>query len=248
MNVAETLVAVPQAKELEPLLGAFVAAGYHPRKVILGRLECHLFEELRLLFAVGGHGKTQLAVQTQHLIEQGADFQVVICAGAAGRLDSDLGLGDVVVGMSTIEHDYKLRFVRRPLPSYQADAHLLAEFRFAASQIGEEIRVLFGAIASGDEDIIDPARARELREATGALCVAWEGAGAARAASFSGLQFLEVRAITDGADHTAAADFQANLKRSMPNLAHILLKWSLVRRQGRPTQSCSSRSSPAEEP
>jgi adenosylhomocysteine nucleosidase len=134
------------------------------------------------------------------------------------------------------------------VPQAKADAHLLAEFRFAASQIGEEIRVVFGAIASGDEDIIDPARARELREATGALCVAWEGAGAARSASFSGLQFLEVRAITDGADHTAAADFQANLERSMPKLAQLLLKWSLVRRQGRPTHGSSGRSSPTAEP
>lgn len=235
MTVTAALVVVPQAEELEPLLGGFVAAGYQPRKLTLGRLECHVFEELRLLFTVGGHGKTQLAVRTQHLIDQRAEFQVVICAGAAGSLDGDVALGDVVVGMSTIEHDYKLRFVRQPLPSYPADAHLLAQFRVAASQIGREFRVLFGAIASGDEDIVDPARARELREATGALCVAWEGAGAARAASFSGLPFLEVRAITDGADHTAAAHFQTNLERSMPNLAQILLTWSLARGQVSPT-------------
>ncbi len=38
MNVAETLVAVPQAKELEPLLGELVAAGYQPRKLTLGRM------------------------------------------------------------------------------------------------------------------------------------------------------------------------------------------------------------------
>ena len=88
--------------------------------------------------------------------------------------------------------------------------------------------MLFGAIASGDEDIIEPARARE---ATGALCVAWEGAGAARAASFSGLHFLEVRAITDSADAAAAIDFHANLERSMPNLGHLLLKWPLGRRR-----------------
>lgn len=106
---------------------------------------------------------------------------------------------------------------------------LVDEFRLAASQIGSQFRVLFGAIASGDEDIIDPARAAELQEATGALCVAWEGAGAARAARFSGLHFLEVRAITDGANHTAAVDFQTNLRHSMPNLAQILLKWSLLR-------------------
>jgi nucleoside phosphorylase len=90
---------------------------------------------------------------------------VVICAGAAGSLREDLELGDVVVGVSTIEHDYKLRFLHRPLPAHPADAHLLAEFRFAAVQIRQEFRVLFGAIASGDEDIVDPARALELRQA-----------------------------------------------------------------------------------
>src|SRR5713101_5235942 len=147
MTVAATLVVVPQAQELEPLLGGFVGAGYQPRKLTLGRLECHLFEELRLLFTVGGHGKTQLAVRTQHLIERSAELEVVICAGAAGSLGGDVALGDVVVGVSTIEHDYKLRFVRRPLPSYPADAQLLAEFRLAASRIGREFRVFFGAIA-----------------------------------------------------------------------------------------------------
>ncbi len=241
MNGTETLITLLQAKELEPLVGAIVAAGYQPRSVTLGRLDCHLFDELRVIFMVGGHGKTQLAVHTQHLIDQVADLRVLLCAGAAGGLDADVALGDVVVGTSTIEHDYKLRFVQRPLPCYEANAQLLAEFELAASQPGRPFRVLFGAIASGDEDIIEPARALELRTATGALCTAWEGAGAARAARFSGLQFLEVRAITDSADHAAAADFQANLQRSMPNLAHLLLRWSLVRRQGSPTSASSRR-------
>ena len=226
---------VPQAKELEPLLGALAAAGYRPKGLTLGRLDCHCFDELGLLFAMGGHGKTQLAVQTQHLIEQMPAPRALICAGAAGALDAQLTLGNVVVGTSTIEHDYKLRFVQRPLPCHEADAQLLREFRVAADRASRKFRVLFSAIASGDEDIIEPARALELREATGALCVAWEGAGAARAASFSGLQFLEVRAITDSADHAAATDFQANLERSMPNLGHLLLKWSVVRRQARST-------------
>jgi adenosylhomocysteine nucleosidase len=83
----EILIAVPQAKELEPLLAAFTAvAGYRPRRATFPRLEGYLFEEFRLLFAVGGHGKTQFAVQTQHLIEQNAASEVVICTGAAGSL------------------------------------------------------------------------------------------------------------------------------------------------------------------
>src|SRR5262249_51889271 len=118
------------AKELEPLLAAFTAAaGYRPRRATFRRLEGFLFDEFGLLFAVAGHGKTQFAVQTQHLIEQNAALEVVICAGAAGSLGEGAVVGDVIVGTSTIEHDYRLRFVQRPLPCYSADAQLLAQFR-----------------------------------------------------------------------------------------------------------------------
>ena len=227
MKVAETLVVVAQGKELHPLVASFAAAGHQPRSMTLGRLECHVVDEPGLLLAVGGHGKAQMAAQTQHLIEHGAGLRIVLCAGAAGCLGEGLKLGDIAVGTSTIEHDYKLRLVRRASPRHEPDPRLLGEFRSAASGIAGEARVHFGPIASGNEDVIDPSRARELREATGAVCAAWEGAGAARAASFSGRAFLEVRAITDGADHTAAADFEANLARSMPNLGRLLVAWSL---------------------
>jgi len=230
VNTAETLITVPQADELSVLIAAFDTAGYRPRGVTIGRLECHTFDDLALLFTVGGHGKTQHAVQTQHLIEQKTAIRAVICAGAAGSLRADLRLGDVVVGLSTVEHDYTLRFVRRPLPRHDADAKLVDEFRRAASRMKTQFRVHFGDIASGDEDIVDQARAAELEKATGASCVAWEGAGAARAAYFSRLPFLELRAITDSADQSAASDFHTNLEHAMPNLAEVLLKWSLLRR------------------
>jgi len=229
---AETLVTVPQALELEGITGAFALAGYSGKRVNVGRQECQRFEELGMLVAVCGHGKAQHAVQTQHLIDQSAPVRAVICAGAAGGLDPALKVGDVVVGVTTVEHDYTLRFIQRPLPCHQANADLVRELTQASNRVADDFAVRFGPIASGDEDVIDPARAGELRAATGALCVAWEGAGAARAACFSGVPFVEVRALTDAADATAAADFRANLSRSMPNLARLLLAWSACRLVG----------------
>jgi len=124
----------------------------------------------------------------------------------------------------------KIRFVQRPFPRHETDAQLLREFRVAADEPGLEFRVLFGVIASGDEDIIKPARALELREATGALCVAWEGAGQpARHPSAASSSWRCERSPI--APTTPATDFHANLERSMPNLGHLLLKWSLARRQ-----------------
>src|SRR5262249_36903273 len=49
---------------------------------------------------------------------------------------------------------------------------------------------------------------------------------AARAAAFNGVPFVEIRAITDGADATAVEDFRANLAVAMPNLAVVLAAWA----------------------
>jgi len=224
----ETLVVVPQRVELTPLVAALECHGHSPRTVRVGRLDCMLLADLQILLAVGGHGKVQFAVQTQHLIEQRPRLRAVICCGAAGRLADHLALGDVVVGTRCVEHDYRIRFVQRPIPCHPAHEATVDRIREVLSGLDAHFAVHFGPIASGDEDIVDPARAEELREGTGALCVAWEGAGAARAATFNQLPFLELRVITDGADEAAPGNFRANLVRVMPNLARVLLQWPLI--------------------
>ncbi len=79
-----------------------------------------------------------------------------------------------------------------------------------------------GIIASGDEDIVDSERGQALHLQTGAIAVAWEGVGVARACRFSGIPFLEIRAITDTADHDAPASFETNLRYAMENLGKFL--------------------------
>jgi adenosylhomocysteine nucleosidase len=85
--------------------------------------------------------------------------------------------------------------------------------------------VHYGIVASGDEDIITTDRATALREATGAIAVAWEGAGGARASLFNALPFLELRGVTDTANHEAPADFHKNLRSVMANLAAFVMAW-----------------------
>jgi len=200
--------------------------GYRGQGLTVGRLNCTSIDGLGLVCAVGGHGKTQLAVHTQHLIERLPDAVAVICAGAAGGLADDIARGDVVVGTSCVEHDFKRRFSRSPAPCHYPHEPTIARFRAATHALRGGFAVHFGAIASGDEDIVHRDRARELRKETGALCVAWEGAGAARAALFNGLPFAEVRAVTDSADEDASADFHASLETVMPHLAQVLARWA----------------------
>lgn len=207
------------------MLRGFRERGHDVTAVQIGRLAGWAIPSLELLVAVGGHGKAQFAVQAQHLIERHPSAAALLCVGAAGALEGALRFGDVVVGTATIEHDFIRAMSRRPPPRHDPDPALLAQLMAVARTNTFPFAVHFDAIAGGDEDIVDPVRARALRAATGARCVAWEGGGAARAAGFNGVPFLEVRCITDGADANAAADFRANLEQVMPNLAALLVAW-----------------------
>jgi adenosylhomocysteine nucleosidase len=217
----ELALITPLAEEKNLLVGSLIDLGHRPDTLSLGRLACVRFASLSLTIAEGGHGKGQFAVQTQHLLEQ-RRFDAVICAGAAGGLHARVSVGDLVAATVTIEHDFMERFSPRPLPRFDGHASLLAKLRGTAERADCRFALHFGPIASGDEDVVCPQRASEVALKTEALCVAWEGSGAARACAFSGVPFLELRGITDHANHTAPQDFAANLALCMRNIAQVL--------------------------
>lgn len=55
--------------------------------------------------------------------------------------------------------------------------------------------------------------------------MAWEEAGGARACKFSKKHFVELRGVTDTADHNAAVDFEVNLAKAMANLTQLSIQW-----------------------
>lgn len=218
------LVVLPLQKERDQFLQGCVEQGLETQDGLVGKMPTSRLPQLGITLATGGLGKAQFAVQTQHLIDRGPRWDAVICAGAAGALDDDLAVGDVVVGTETVEYDMRNRFGKPLLPRFSSSSSLLAEFK-RVEGLGS-FRVRFGAIASGDEDIVDRARRREVREMTGALANAWEGAGGARACQFSGVPFIEIRGISDNANETAARDFETHLPLAMRNIARVITAWA----------------------
>lgn len=221
MNI---LVVTPMHEEMAILRDSWQASGVRCEDGRIGRLAVVRAPELGITLARGGTGKAQFALQTQHLIDHGPGWELVICAGAAGALAELLAIGDVVAGRLTVEHDYANKFNERPLPRYEGSTEAIAMIEGRLEAAGQSYKIHLGTIASGDEDVVDPARGRELRQQTGALAVAWEGAGGARACQFSGVPYLELRGITDTADHRAAADFEANLEAAMGNVALVITR------------------------
>jgi adenosylhomocysteine nucleosidase len=223
----QILLIAPLQAEFDHLVQSLHQRGFASHEQAAGRLTAAAFPALDLLVARGGHGKTQFGIQTQHLLDC-CDPHIagVICVGAAGALAEGLAVGDVVVATNTVEHDYNLKFVQRPLPRFPGHDAMLTQIQTLFRSPGAlSFRVHFGTIASGDEDVIAHERAAELRRLTDALAVAWEGAGGARASPFSRVPFVEMRGLTDTANHDAPADFDVNLGVAMENIATCVGQW-----------------------
>lgn len=229
------LVATPVQKELRALAALFRSERYRVDPFPC-RLPAFSVAALGLVAAAAGHGKAQFALATQHLLDLHGPFAVVIAAGAAGALDPALRPGDVVVGTEAVEHDYKPRFHGIGPPPRHPASPGLVEAILAAQPARSAFGIHAGPIAGGDEDIVEAARARALATATGALCVAWEGAGGARAAAFSEVEFVEIRAVTDGADDAAAESYRVHLEEAVGNVGRVLLCWL----QGQPQHGAAS--------
>jgi len=228
--MASVLVLIPDPDEAKAILEGFIRRGIHHNDVRLGSQACLSLPSLDMLLSVGGNGKAQFGIQAQYLIDRNEGTELLACVGAAGGLAERVQIGDVVLGTATIEHDYKKRFNPGPVPRHDASPGIVNEFIRLTKSTDFPFQVHFGVIASGDEDIVDPIRAAELRAATNALCVAWEGSGGARAARLNALKFIEIRGITDAADGDAARFFDANVGNVMFNVVELVLAWSMMRR------------------
>ena len=217
------LVITPLQEEYIDLHRSLTALHLESHAEKIGKLDVHYFPEINVTLARGGHEKTQFGIQTQHLLDH-AKFDLVICAGAAGALAPEVRVGDLIVATSTLEHDYNLKFAKRPKPSFSGDAKCIEQLS-ALDLSDANFNVHFGIMAGGDEDVIEVTRGAELYKAHNALAVAWEGVGGARAAAFSNVPFLEIRGATDTANHEAPVVFDINLKIVMKNIAFLLDKW-----------------------
>ncbi len=222
--MSKTLIVTPLKKELSALTEYLISEG-HMMEELDGKTTSAWFRDFALVVSVAGHGKAQFAATTQYLIDSCGPFGLVIAAGAAGALDGSLLPGDVVIATDTVEHDFKMRFHGdSPAPRHPCSSEARVSIEHAHPK-SSSFRLHIGAIASGDEDVVDAERAKELHKQTDALCVAWEGAGGAKASQFNGIPFIEIRAVTDAADGEAPDSYRIHLADAVKNIGRVLLPW-----------------------
>ncbi|NMB02900.1 MAG: 5'-methylthioadenosine/adenosylhomocysteine nucleosidase [Firmicutes bacterium] len=189
-------------------------------------------ENQHIVIARCGIGKVNAALATQYIIDK-FNPTVIINTGVAGGLSSKLAIGDLVVGTSSMQHDFDVRNFNYPkgvIPRlatsvFKPEDDLLDLAVQAAIEELGSIRVHQGLIVSGDQFISSQEQKQEiLRFFPEAFCAEMEGAAIAQVACVNGTDHLIVRAISDLADNTAPDDFDQYLLRIIPDLNQVIRK------------------------
>ena len=218
------LVVAPITAEFEALANAFDERWGSPTLHDTGRVSVREYAAAGVVLAEGGFGKVQFGVTTQHLLDHLAGVSLVVCAGIAGGLTDAVRVGDVVIGTATVEHDFYSEVLGKVPPHFDGSGEHLTALAGALGDHDGPFRVTFAPIASGDEGISDRVRREEVHARTEAPAVAYEGAGGARAALFSGVPYLEVRGISDMAEGDIISELEANLPAAMANVAAVVVR------------------------
>jgi adenosylhomocysteine nucleosidase len=173
-----------------------------------------------------GVGKVRTAASVQHLLDR-FPIEAIIFTGAAGAINPEVKIGDVIIGEKTVQHDYdtggKGLLEEMKTTWFEADPGLVALAVRAGqdTELGDRLRI--GTILTGDQTIVDSRKRAWLRQTFRGDCVEMEGAAVASVCARNNVPFVLIRAITDFADENARTDFRQNRSQAAMNSAAVVL-------------------------
>ena len=170
-------------------------------------------EGLDVVVVQCGVGKVNAAICAQILC---SCFGVthLVNTGIAGSLCADLDIGDMVVSVDAMYHDFDCvhfgyemgRVPGMYVTAFPADAKMM-ELAFAAAEEVNPGHTKTGRVASGDLFVAEKSAKERIIERTKALCTEMEGAAIAHTAYRHNIPFVILRAISDKADDSAEMDY-----------------------------------------
>lgn len=177
-----------------------------------------------------GIGKVNAALTTQYLIDH-FPLQALINTGIAGGLSETVKIGDLIVSLTSQQHDVdaesfgypKGTIPRLAVSVFPSDTGMAQKAFLTAKKVLGPASVHQGLIVSGDQFVSSLEQKREITKwFPQALCVEMEGAAIAQVAYLNQIPHLIVRMISDQADNTAPADLEQYLKEIIPKLNKVV--------------------------
>ena len=155
-----------------------------------------------------GIGKVFAAICTEAMILKYSPDRI-INTGVAGSLSDKVGLLDIAVSSSVVEHDMDTSPLGDPvglisginIVNIPASESLVNEILSAAERLGK--KCVAGVIASGDQFIAEKEKKDYIKNTFSAIACEMEGAAVGHVCYVNGVDFAIIRSISDNADDNA---------------------------------------------
>ena len=207
-----------------PEVSAFKQLFEFEKPTKLGAMLCWVgrYEDTTVSLIQTGVGKVQAAAAAQLAIMHYSPDAMFSC-GTAGSLDDRCDIGDIIIGKTTIQHDYGFilpdAFVHFGIhlsknngkkgffQEFQANKGLFKATETVRQHLKGQVGQIFsGPILTGDQIIFSSEKRRELAEQFNALAVDMESAAIAQVCTVNRVPFLAIRGISDHADEQIQID------------------------------------------
>lgn len=176
-----------------------------------------------------GMGKVNAGICAHTLIK---DFGCtkIVNTGVAGSLDNQLDIGDIVVSVDAVQHDFDVEpigFKKGEIPftglyAFPADEELRALAIEAANEALPDHHAYEGRICSGDQFISTGEQKKAITSNFGGMCCEMEGAAIAQTCYLDKTPFVVIRAISDKSDGSQSMEYEAFKPMAAANCAKIV--------------------------
>ena len=177
-----------------------------------------------------GMGKVNAGICANTLINNFGCVKI-INSGVAGSLDNKLDIGDIVVSVDAVQHDFTVEaigFEKGEIPytglyAFPADELMRRAAVAAVQENYPDIHVYEGRICSGDQFISDKEQKDKIVSDFGGLCCEMEGAAIAQACYLNSIPFVVLRAISDKSDGSHSVEYETFKKEAAETCAKSVL-------------------------
>ena len=176
-----------------------------------------------------GIGKVNAAMATQSLIDN-FDVEYIMNVGVAGSINDDLVVGDVVIGMHAVQHDFDITAFRHSkgyIPNIgenvKCDDSLIIKLQDSIKNLEDRsYNVKLGIVATGDIFCTDVDMKDKIRSKFNADVVDMECGAIAQVAYLNEIPFAVIRSISDSPNGKNETTFEENLQFACKRFANIL--------------------------
>ncbi|MBR2590262.1 MAG: 5'-methylthioadenosine/adenosylhomocysteine nucleosidase [Clostridia bacterium] len=171
--------------------------------------------EKKVVIVKCGMGKVNAGICAHTLINDFACTKI-INTGVAGSLDNQIDIGDIVVSVDAVQHDFTVEAIgyqKGEIPytglyAFPADKTLRAAAVKAVQESAPDVHVFEGRVCSGDQFISTKQQRDTIIKNFGGMCSEMEGAAIAQSCYLNSTPYVVIRAISDKPDETQVMEYQ----------------------------------------